>query len=306
MIKRRILAVQTERYQKLPTWLVVLVACVMVYAFFIVGSLVSEVFLKTVTSLAMLLNSGLRANIDAFKNSSLGGLVNFPFISLSLFAWVKWYEKRPIRSLGFFKGQVFLELAKGWFIGTFLFSITLGLSYLLGGVELHSVDFSFKTLEFLVFSIPFWLLQSGTEELLTRGWLLPILARRTHLAIAIIVSSSLFGIMHLSNDNINFYSVLSIIVVGVFLALYMLKTDNIWGVAGIHGAWNFTQGNIFGISVSGTEAGPSLMRFGQKAGTPDWISGGAFGIEGSLIASLVILVATVYMAWQLVKKEHKV
>ncbi|MBA2795616.1 CPBP family intramembrane glutamic endopeptidase [Streptococcus porcinus] len=305
MIKKQILEVQTERYQKLPTWLMVLVVCVMVYAFFIVGSLVSEVFLKIVTSFAMLLNSGLRANIDAFKNSSLGGLVNFPFISLCLFAWVKWYEKRPIRSLGFFKGQVFLELAKGWFIGTLLFSITLGLSFLLGGLEFQTSDFSIKTLEFLVFSIPFWLLQGGTEELLTRGWLLPIIARRLPLAIAIIVTSSLFGIMHLSNNNINFYSVFNIVVIGIFLALYMLKTDNIWGIAGIHGAWNFTQGNIFGISVSGTGAGSSLMHFGQKAGTPDWISGGAFGIEGSLIASLVILVATVYMAWQLVKKEHK-
>ncbi|MGT2687177.1 CPBP family intramembrane glutamic endopeptidase [Streptococcus porcinus] len=303
MIKKHILEVQTERYQKLPTWLMVLVACAMVYAFFIVGSLVAEAFLKMVMTLAMLLTSEVKTDIETFYQNPLIELAIFPFISLSLFAWVKWYEKRPIKSLGFFKGQVFIEIAKGWLIGTVLLSITLALSCLLGGLEFHSFGFSFKTLEFLVFSIPLWLLQSGTEELLTRGWLLPILAKRTHLVIAIIVSSSLFGIMHLGNDNINVYSVLSIIVVGIFLALYMLKTDNIWGVAGIHGAWNFTQGNIFGISVSGTEAGPSLMYFGQKAGAPDWISGGAFGIEGSFLATLVLLVATVYMAWQLIQEK---
>ena len=45
------------------------------------------------------------------------------------------------------------------------------------------------------------------------------------------------------------------------MALYLLKTDTVWGVAGIHGAWNFAQGNLFGILVSGQPSGTSLMTF---------------------------------------------
>ena len=68
---------------------------------------------------------------------------------------------------------------------------------------------------------------------------------------------------------------ISIILVGVLMALYMLKTDNIWGVASLHGAWNFTQGNLVGVAVSGQNAGDSLLRFPTKSGVPDWLSGGA-------------------------------
>ncbi len=49
------------------------------------------------------------------------------------------------------------------------------------------------------------------------------------------------------------------------MALYLLKTDTVWGVAGIHGAWNFAQGNLFGILVSGQPSGTSLMTFYHKA-----------------------------------------
>ena len=87
------------------------------------------------------------------------------------------------------------------------------------------------------------------------------------------------------------------------MALYMLKTDNLWGVAGLHGAWNFTQGNIFGVAVSGSTTGPSLFQFISRANAADWISGGAFGTEGSLLASLVLLVGIFYLVWRLKKEK---
>ena len=186
-----------------------------------------------------------------------------------------------------------------------IFSLALLLSYLFGGLELHSLDFSAGTILYVLSTIPFWFIQGGTEELLTRGWLLPIINKRSNLAIAIAVSSSLFGLMHLANAHVTFLSILSIILSGVFMALYMLKTDNLWGVAGLHGAWNFTQGNIYGLAVSGSSTGLSFFRFGAKPDAADWISGGAFGTEGSLFASLVLLLGILFLAWQL-KKEKQV
>ena len=87
------------------------------------------------------------------------------------------------------------------------------------------------------------------------------------------------------------------------MALYLLKNDTVWGVAGIHGAWNFAQGNLFGILVSGQPSGTSLMTF-LPQGNQDWLSGGSFGIEGSIMTSLVLLLLIFYLAHQL-KKENE-
>ena len=87
------------------------------------------------------------------------------------------------------------------------------------------------------------------------------------------------------------------------MALYLFKTDTVWGVAGIHGAWNFAQGNLFGILVSGQPSGTSLMTF-LPQGNQAWLSGGSFGIEGSIMTSLVLLLLIVYLANQL-KKENE-
>ena len=68
----------------------------------------------------------------------------------------------------------------------------------------------------------------------------------------------------------------------------MLVTDNIWGVCGIHSMWNFSQGNIYGISVSGTGTGESIIKADMNKNL--WfINGGDFGIEGGLVTTVVLL-----------------
>lgn len=146
---------------------------------------------------------------------------------------------------------------------------------LLGGLEFVKVDFSQRIFIYLLSLISFWFIQVGTEELVTRGWLLQTVTSKLNLSWGIAILSSLFSILHLGNQGVTALSLISIILVGVLMALYMLKTDNIWGVASLHGAWNFTQGNLVGVAVSGQNAGDSLLRFPTKSGVPDWLSGGA-------------------------------
>lgn len=88
------------------------------------------------------------------------------------------------------------------------------------------------------------------------------------------------------------------------MSLYLLKTDTVWGVAGIHGAWNFAQGNLFGILVSGQPSGTSLMTF-LPQGNQAWLSGGSFGIEGSIMTSLVLLLLIVYLGYKLNKENER-
>ncbi len=87
------------------------------------------------------------------------------------------------------------------------------------------------------------------------------------------------------------------------MALYMLKTDNIWGVAALHGAWNFAQGNLVGVAVSGQNAGGSLLHFQARSGVPDWLSGGAFGLEGNIVTCLVLLVGDYYPSSTIEKRK---
>ena len=268
-MKKRILELETTRYNKWPAWLMIILACLLVEVFFFGGTFLGGIVLGILILPFLIMDTGGLGGAMAILSSLHLELAIFILPALANFAWVKWFEKRPISSLGFFKKKWFLEIVKGWGVGMLIFSLAFLMSYLFGGLELHSLDFSAGTILYVLSTIPFWFIQGGTEELLTRGWLLPIINKRSNLAIAIAVSSSLFGLMHLANAHVTFLSILSIILSGVFMALYMLKTDNLWGVAGLHGAWNFTQGNIYGLAVSGKSTGFSFFRFAAKAWLAD-------------------------------------
>lgn len=300
---KQILRFTTDRYQKLPAWLMIILACCMTQLFVTIGVVLYFVGSLIIFLIYSLSKNGHTGNILSVVQGTHYKLFSFLCIALVLMAWVKWYERRPIANLGFFKKKWAFEILKGWFYGTVLLSATCGLIYLFGGLSFDKVDLSSKTIWYVLSLLPLWLIQGGTEELITRGWLLPLINKRSNLAIAVAVSSSLFGLMHLGNDHVTITSMLSLILSGFLMALYMLKTDNIWGVVGLHGAWNFMQGNFFGVAVSGTPTEASILTVKSKAGTPDWLSGGAFGIEGSLIASLVLLVGIGILAWQLKKED---
>ncbi|HEU6119179.1 TPA: CPBP family intramembrane metalloprotease [Streptococcus pneumoniae] len=231
------------------------------------------------------------------------GLLAFGFILNTVFRWTRKVEKRPIRTLGFYRENFLSNLLKGFSLGLALFLLTLLGLVVLGQYRLESIHLNPYSLAFVVFTIPFWILQGTAEELVTRAWLIPQLAKRTNLKVAIIISSSLFTLLHLGNPGITFLSAIDLFLFGVAMSLYLLKTDTIWGIGGIHGAWNFAQGNLFGVLVSGQSSGTSIMRFTPQ-GNQDWLSGGSFGIEGSIMTSLVLLLLIVYLANKL-KKENE-
>ena len=230
-------------------------------------------------------------------------LLAFGFILNTVFRWAKKVEKRPIRTLGFYKENFLSALFKGYGLGLSLFILTLAGLVVLGQYQFDSIHLDTYSLAFTLFTIPFWILQGTAEELVTRAWLIPQLAKRTNLKVAIIISSSLFTLLHLGNPGITFLSAIDLFLFGVAMSLYLLKTDTIWGIGGIHGAWNFAQGNLFGVLVSGQSSGTSIMKFTPQ-GNQDWLSGGSFGIEGSIMTSLVLLLLIVYLAYQL-KKENE-
>ncbi len=231
------------------------------------------------------------------------GLLAFGFVLNTVFRWTRKVEKRSIRTLGFYRENFLSSLLKGFGLGLALFLLILLGLVALGQYRFESIHLNPYSLAFVILTIPFWILQGTTEEVVARAWLLPQLASRTNLKLAVLISSLFFALLHAGNSGLTPLSLVNLFLFGVAMSLYLLKTDTVWGVAGIHGAWNFAQGNLFGILVSGQPSGTSLMTF-LPQGDQGWLSGWAFGIEGSIMTSLVLLLLIFYLAHQL-KKENE-
>lgn len=219
-------------------------------------------------------------------------LFSFVFILILFIFWVKVIEKNSLSTLGFVKRNWLKYLGWGILISLLQMGV-IALAYQVCGIGTFELnELSLEPILFILGLFPFWLLQGGTEEVATRGWLLTRIAARTNLSLAIAISSSLFGILHLGNSGVTFLSLLNIILDGVLAGLLFIYTDSIWLVVAQHGTWNYVQGNLLGFQVSGTGADASIFSFTMGSG-PDWLTGGEFGAEGSIITTLVLLVSLV-------------
>ena len=217
-------------------------------------------------------------------------LFSFVFILLLFIFWVKVIEKNSLSTLGFVKKNWLKYLGWGILISLLQMGV-IALVYQVGGIGTFELnELSLEPILFILGLFPFWLLQGGTEEVATRGWLLTRIAARTNLPLAIAISSSLFGILHLGNAGVTVLSVLNIVLDGVLAGLLFIYTDSIWLVVAQHGTWNYVQGNLLGFQVSGTGADASIFSFTMGDG-PDWLTGGTFGAEGSIITTLVLLLS---------------
>jgi len=230
-------------------------------------------------------------------------LFSFVIILFLFIFWVKVIEKNALSSLGFVKRNWLKYL--GWGI---MFSLVqmgvIALVYQVSGIGSFELnELSLEPILFILGLFPFWLLQGGTEEVATRGWLLTRIAARTNLPLAIAISSSLFGILHMGNAGVTFLSVLNIILDGVLAGLLFIYTDSIWLVVAQHGTWNYVQGNLLGFKVSGTGADASIFSFTMGSG-PDWLTGGTFGAEGSIITTIVLLLSLV-IVYRLGERKEK-
>ena len=219
-------------------------------------------------------------------------LFSFVIILFLFIFWVKVIEKNALSSLGFVKRNWLKYLVWGIMISLVQMGV-IALVYQVSGIGSFELnELSLEPILFILGLFPFWLLQGGTEEVATRGWLLTRIAARTNLPLAIAISSSLFGILHMGNAGVTFLSVLNLVLDGVLAGLLLVYTDSIWLVVAQHGTWNYVQGNLLGFQVSGTGADASIFSFTVGSG-PDWLTGGAFGAEGSIITTLVLLVSLV-------------
>jgi len=231
---------------------------------------------------------------------SLQLIASFAGIFLFLWLWLKFYEKRPFHTLGFEKTGALLQYGRGLLLGALLFGGAVGLMALFGFVELaqsHPAQTGLAALGGVLLVALGWVVQGAGEEVLTRGWMLPVLGVRTRPWIGIVVVSLFFSLLHGLNPNLIVLAMVNLALFGLFAAFYALREGSLWGICALHSVWNWIQGNVFGFEVSGTNAGGgTLFKFIETG--PDWFTGGAFGPEGGLAVSLMLLLGIVVIfAW---------
>ncbi|WP_439019616.1 CPBP family intramembrane glutamic endopeptidase [Bacillus thuringiensis] len=229
---------------------------------------------------------------------TFGGAIFFVFF------WIRFVEKRSISSIGFWRNQWIGKYLRGALIGFVFISIPVMLLVLTGIVQLQMQQITPTAILGIVGSLVAFLIQGATEEIVVRGWLFPVLSVRTRIWVGIIVTSFLFGFLHLLNPGITILSISNIILVGVFAAFYVLKDSSLWGICAWHSLWNWSQYNVYGFAVSGMTI-YSTPLFKPVTNGAEILHGGSFGIEGSIITTIMLSIASIVLWKQLWGRKTK-
>lgn len=152
-----------------------------------------------------------------------------------------------------------------------------------------------------------FMIQGMSEEVAVRGYLMTSMARKNGVIISVIMSSMVFSAIHFANPGLSPIALINLFLFGAAAAVLFIKRGNIWAAAGMHTFWNFYQGNIYGINVSGTGlVSGTLMDTTCSGSLPAYLTGGAFGIEGSIYvtASMLLLILAVIFIVPVKKAEQ--
>ena len=216
-------------------------------------------------------------------------------ILLGTFLAGKFIDRRTFRDFGLqFSKAWWIDFAFGLTLGAVLMGLIFAFGWLTGNFRVMGFFQSFSDgLGFLsgfLQALFIYLLVGVYEELLSRGYHLinlsegfnlKFIGKRRAILLAVLVSSSIFGLVHIANPNASWVSTLNITVAGIMFSLGMIFTGRLAIPIGLHITWNFFQGNVFGFPVSGVRNGATLIA--TEAVGSDWLTGGAFGPEAGLM-----------------------
>lgn len=220
-------------------------------------------------------------------------------VSLVVYIFVKYYQKRTPASLGLVDDRKGKSYLKGLLIGSGMIGTSFFFAYLLSGfrirLNIENVDF-----RLFIFFVIGWIFQGFEEEFITRSVLMNYLGALRNPKVGIIANSLIFSILHLGNSYFNLLAFVNIFLMGLVFSMLFYVGDSIYISAAAHSVWNFLQGNFFGINVSGIITSKNTIFLSESVGNK-LISGGGFGIEASLVVTIVEILA-LYLLYKKARK----
>ena len=267
--------------------------------FFVLSFITSQIF-TGIGLVIILLATGFDLNAlsnqEEISNAIKGVSILLPlkiieFLSVLLCVWlfVRFIDKKSFVSIGLTLKGYENDLRLGLALGAGMISLGFLILFILGFLSIDG--FSFPVMTIILYLVLF-IVVSLHEEIMMRGYVLNNLMHSMNRYVALSISSVIFMSIHLLNPNVSFLSVVNLFLAGIVLGIYYMHKQNLWLPIGMHLTWNFFQGPIFGFEVSGIETDNIIS---QSITGNEIITGGAFGFEGSIIATILIVTMILYL-----------
>lgn len=292
---------EASKRQKGQNWFIELLIFFLVYfavstamSFVLLAGMIA-VFLSDRSLLLTFSEAGSPEQVEAFVNRLMESdplmLVSFfsdAVMILLVILFCVILQKRTVASMGFVKEKMIRHYLAGAGIGFLLFGAATLLNVLSGSLTIEGMAKTFSPVMFVLFALAF-MVQGMAEEVLCRGYFMVSVGRRYSVITAILLNSLVFSLLHLLNPGVSLIAVVNIMLIGIVFSLYFLRTGNIWGVGAMHSVWNFVQGNVFGMEVSGMKLSCTLFTSAADPEKTFW-NGGSFGAEGGFSVTVVCLI----------------
>lgn len=277
---------------EMPTALFVVKKVLAFWLCYIAGLFIAE-------GVVILLHFALGKNMlvgDVFDAQTITLIIYYGYIIMAgvALAYWKFIEKKPLSEMGLTKhfGNYFI----GAITGVLLLAVSVVAIILTGNIEYHGV---FENADILVIALLIggFVVQGATEEILCRGIVLHTLKEKTSLWVAIAVSTIMFVLPHWSSlfAGETIYGVIGVanlILISIIFSLLTIHFKSIWAACGLHSFWNAILYSVLGLNLSGNDETVTAIFNMQSAGENIW-NGGVYGIEASIITTVVLAIATV-------------
>ena len=240
-------------------------------------------------------------------------IISILALSATIAVWIsrKWFDKKSVVSLGLlWNKQAIKDLLFGFLLSFGMAALFYLVLYTLGFLDLKDINFNGivpgESVNFVKFmsvvtlgSLSLMLLETVLvgywEELVFRGYIFQNMIQGLGFVTAIVISCILYGLIHASNPNATWLSTAIIVGFGYLRIYGYLSTKMLWLSMGMHIGWNFFQGPIFGFAASGHKKATLLSH--TLTSDKDYLTGGAFGPEGSILIIPILIAALLLMKW---------
>ena len=230
--------------------------------------------------------------------TEIGASVGFLLGSILAGWWLLTRDKRGFSALGFyFSSDATKESIRGLALGIGIGVVVITAIFLLGGVRWTPESGTISGWLLGAFSaLAFFTIPAAMEEAVVRGYAFQAVVESWGVGAALTITAIIFGALHYGNPDFGWVPLVNITLAGVLLVVVYLKTLSLWWATGVHLGWNWTLGYLADVPVSGLELMDAPYYEGHPVG-PEWLSGGGFGPEASLIAAVVLLLASILLWW---------
>lgn len=242
---------------------------------------------------------------------NIAALFAWGLVLVALWLWLRYFEHRALVTLGFI-GKGGGRFIAGLLLGAVMTMVAVGAIVALGGYVVSGPGawFDHLTPTWLfasVLTIAGTVVQAGAKEALFRGWMLQTVLVRWGTGLAILMNVfafALFHALHFTPAPEALIGIVNLALMAWLLSLLTLRDGLLWGVCGVQAGWTLTTTWGLGLNGNGEHLNvtPLLLTFDQGEEAPWWLTGGAFGPNGSVAMTLVL---GAVLLWALSRHKRK-